>query len=286
MTKIVLWIIAAIMAVAAILYFVFKDTAYISFDDSEKTYEIKQRWDLPDELEEVSGLSWIGDNRIACIQDEDGIIFIYDISTSRVVSEYKFAGPGDYEAVAVDAKNAFVMRSDGRIFHVLNFTEDDLIVNEYQTPLDQEDVEGLALDSKNNRLLLTIKETKRADPAYKGIFSFDLDTMKMDEQPFFIINSRDSIFGTIKGRGAQKIIRPSEIEIHPITGEIYILDGFQPKLMIFNPQGDLKQIHLLDPEKFQQPEGLTFDSAGTLYISNESRRAPANILEVELNNTN
>jgi uncharacterized protein YjiK len=283
MIKSVLWIIAAILAVGALLYFVFKDNAFISFDDSKKTYQVKQQWDLPEELAEVSGLSWVGNNRIACIQDEDGIIFIYDLSSSEVVSELKFAGSGDYEAVAVNNTDAYVMRSDGLIFHVINFKQEDPVVNEYQTPLNKEDVEGMALDFKNNRLLLTVKDTEQENPASKGVFSFDLSSMTMKKNPIFSINPEDSIFSSLKGNGFQRIIRPSEIEIHPVNGDIYVLEGHQPKLLIFDPQGNLLEIHLLDPEQFQQPEGLTFDPRGTLYISNESRRAPANILEVQLN---
>lgn len=282
MNKIVLWIIAAIVAVGALLYFAFKNTAYVSFDDSEKTYQVQQRWDLPEELEEISGMSWLENNRIACIQDEDGIIFIYDLSASKIVSEFKFAGQGDYEAIAVDGENAFVMRSDGRIFHILKFSESDPVVNEYQTPLDKEDVEGMVLDSQNNRLLLTIKDTEKEKPASKGIFSFHLQTLEMDPEPVFEINPQDSIFDTLPGNSSQRIIRPSEIEIHPVNGDIYVLEGHQPKLLIFDSQGNIKKIHLLDPEQFQQPEGLTFSPGGTLYISNESRRAPANILEVQL----
>ncbi|MDT0648200.1 SdiA-regulated domain-containing protein [Zunongwangia sp. F260] len=283
MYKIVFWIIAAIVAVGGLLYFVFKDTAYMSFDDSQKTYQIEQQWDLPGELDEISGLSWVENNRIACIQDEDGIIFIYDLSSSKIVSKLRFSGAGDFEAVAVYGTDAYAMRSDGRIFHIRNYKEKNPVVNEYQTPLDQEDVEGMGLDAENNRLLLTIKDTDRQNPAAKGVFSFDLEALKMNEEPFFRINPDDSIFDTVKGRGSQRIIRPSEIEIHPVNGDIYILEGHQPKLLIFDSQGNLKKIHLLDPEKFQQPEGLTFNPEGTLYISNESRRAPANILEVQLN---
>ena len=31
-------------------------------------------WELPDALEEVSGLSWIGDQKLAAIEDESGLI--------------------------------------------------------------------------------------------------------------------------------------------------------------------------------------------------------------------
>lgn len=39
-------------------------------------YRILQKWDLPEELDEISGIDWMDNNTIAAVQDEDGIIFI------------------------------------------------------------------------------------------------------------------------------------------------------------------------------------------------------------------
>ena len=69
MNKIVIGIVIAIFVLAGIIFWGFKNSSYLSFDDSKKTYDIIEQWDMPDELEEISGLSWVGNNEIACIQD-------------------------------------------------------------------------------------------------------------------------------------------------------------------------------------------------------------------------
>ncbi|WP_373058309.1 SdiA-regulated domain-containing protein [Zunongwangia sp. H14] len=282
MKKMVLLIVLAVFAVVALIYFLFKDNSYISFDDSDKTYKVLQKWELPDELDEISGMSWIGNSKIACIQDEDGIIFIFDLESSKVISTIKFGEEGDYEAITVHGPDAYVMRSDGHIFEVLNYRSGRIRVNEYEIPLRNYDIEGLAFDDENNRLLITVKDVPHEDQDYKGIYAFDLKQKKFIQEPVFKIHTDDPIFEGINGRGSQRIIRPSEIEKNPVTGEWYVLEGHQPKLMILTPTGQAKEIHLLDPEVFQQAEGLTFSPQGTMYISNESRRAPADILEVKL----
>src|SRR6185503_8042893 len=43
---------------------------------------------LPDTLREVSGLTHIDASTIACIQDENGILFIYDVINNRIKKQY------------------------------------------------------------------------------------------------------------------------------------------------------------------------------------------------------
>ena len=52
---------------------------------------------LPDALHEVSDIAYLGDSTLACIQDEKGIIFLYDLKKNLVTHSYKFGKDGDYE---------------------------------------------------------------------------------------------------------------------------------------------------------------------------------------------
>ena len=53
-------------------------------------------WELPDALEEVSGLSWIGDQKLTAIEDESGLIYIYDLAEKRIERIIEFGDDGDW----------------------------------------------------------------------------------------------------------------------------------------------------------------------------------------------
>src|SRR5687767_3831160 len=49
--------------------------------------KILKRWDLPGVLKEISGIAYIDANHFACIQDEIGIIYIYNTETGKIEKE-------------------------------------------------------------------------------------------------------------------------------------------------------------------------------------------------------
>lgn len=261
----------------------------LSFSVQEKTpkeYSIVQRWDLPDILEEVSGIEWIDDKTIACVQDEKGIIFIYDLQNSKIKEKIKFGRGGDYEGITVLNDDAFILRSDGMIVQVKNFRNNPKIKNIKTDLMNRKglDVEGLSTDEGNDRLLLAIKSKKNGDKSYKGIYSFNPATEELIKEPVYKLQLNSDFFRELEGDPEEKFI-PSELEINPKTGEIYILDGTNPKLLIAGRNAEPKVLYFLDKEDFSKPEGLTFSPDGTLYISNEAGDdQSANILRVNLNN--
>ncbi|WP_176132708.1 SdiA-regulated domain-containing protein [Salegentibacter holothuriorum] len=282
MNRIIIGIIAAIFIVAGLIYWVFKDNSYISFDDDNKTYVIEKKWELPSVLDEISGMSYLGNNEMACIQDEDGIIFIFNLKTSKVTSRIEFGKPGDYEGLAVLENIAYVLRSDGEIFEIKDFRSEQPVIDTYQiSGLDINEVESLEIDAKSNRLLIAVKEYNNRK-ATKGIYAFDLAKKSIQKERFITLDGSDKIYKDLVGGKSSQIIRPSAIRFHPGTGELYVLEGNQPKLIILDEEGNEEKIHILNTETFPQPEALDFDEKDRLYISNESRRQPANILRVKL----
>lgn len=234
-----------------------------------KGVEIEQTWELPGELEEVSGISFIDDNRIACIQDEDGIIFIFNLKTSKIEEEIPFGDSGDYEGITIVGKTAYVLQSNGTIFQVDNFMSAPK-VTKYETRLSRNnDVEGMYYDSSRNRLLLAVKEKDPVAKDYKGIYAFDLSRKNIAKKPAYKIQFDEKIFEDISKKDKQDIFKPSEVALHPKSGELYLLEGETPKLLILSASGKGKRLYFLDDDQFPQPEGLAFDSIGNLYISNE-----------------
>ena len=281
MMKNVIWIILGVLLFAGGLIFSFDRKG--NFSNSEDySYTIDAKWKLPDILEEVSGIEWIGNNKIACVQDEDGIIFIYNLYSHKIEKEIKFAGPGDYEGIAIDDKTAYVLRSDGSIFKVQQFQSSKPITTKYHTFLtEDQNVEGLCLDKMNNRLLLALKDEDLIKKDFKGVYAFDLSQDILLERPVFELDLKDDLLSE-SGEKISKRLRPSEIEIHPNSSDIYILDAKAPKLLILDPKGIIKKVYKFNENEFSQPEGISFQPDGTLYISNEAGNEPANILNVKI----
>lgn len=246
-------------------------------------YRIVEKWDLPKVLNEVSGIDWIGDDKIAAIQDEDGIIFIYDLKASEIIREIKFNGGGDYEGIRISKDDAYILRSDGTIFKVADYLGEDPLVTEHSTGLSAVkgiDVEGLCLDHKNVRFLLAEKERK-GNSSSKGIYATHLNLKRSWDQPALKIHLEDPVLEQVQRKTKDRFF-PSEIARHPKNDNYYILDGRNSKLLIMEPGGKLEKLYLLDPAEFAQPEGLTFDPEGNMFISNEAGKGPANILRVTL----
>lgn len=245
---------------------------------------IKEQWEMPAELKEISGLSYIDAGRFACVQDELGKIYIYNTETSAVEKEIPFAGAGDFEGLAIVNQTAWVVRADGRLFEVSNYNTSPA-VQEHKTHLTAEqNVEGLCYDRDNNRLLVAIKDEEPGEPGYKGIYSFDLATKKMPAQPVYKIDLTDGRFikaDKKKKKGSN--LKPSAIAIHPVTRDIYITDGPKSKLLVLDKKGKTRDYYQLDSKHFTQPEGITFNASGELFISNEGSKRPGNIIKVEIN---
>ncbi len=263
--------------------------------DSEDTgsgkspISIAKVWEMPADLLEISAVSWIDGTRFACVQDETGKIYIYNTASSTVEKEIDFGKTGDYEGIAIAGANAYVWRADGKIFEILNYNQTSRVIKEYQTHLSvDEDSESMCYDKANNRLLISVKAGDPNSDEYKGIYAFDLKTKTMAAEPVLKIDLADPVFeqvetGKKKKKKGGSGIQPSDIAIHP-TGDIYVLEGTKPKLMIMDSSGKIKQLYQLDNSELIQPEGITFNAAGDLFISSEgSKTKPGILAQVTVN---
>lgn len=245
---------------------------------------VTKKWDMPNNLKEISGLSYIDEQRFACVQDEIGTVFIYNTTSSSVEKEIPFGAVGDYEGLAVVGKAVWVLRADGKLFEVNDIDAAKPEVKQYATHLTmKQDSEGLCYDKKNNRLLIAIKGAEIGTEDYKGIYAFDLASKKMDQQPVFKIDLLNEVFESNgSGKKSKGAINPSGIVIHPINGDMYIPDGRNSKLLITDPTGKIKKLYQLNSKQFSQPEGIAFNSSGDLFIANEGSSQRGNILQVKI----
>ena len=246
-------------------------------DVNASDVNVVNKWDLPEELKEVSGIAYLSKNRFACVQDELGVIFLYNTATQKVDKKISFTGTGDFEGITVNGNTAYVVRADGLLFQIDMSTGSS---KEYRTPLTvNHNIEGLAFDKNKNRLLLAGKNDDPDYPGYKCIYEFDLKNQRLRKDPVIKIpNSANESQGS---SGKKKSIMPSALGIHPATAEIYITDGPGSQLLIIGEDGKIKKQFDLG-KAFAQPEGITFAPDGDIFISNEGKKQAGNIMEVEL----
>ncbi|MBK6443762.1 MAG: SdiA-regulated domain-containing protein [Bacteroidetes bacterium] len=248
---------------------------------------------LPDTLREISGLTDIDTATIACIQDENGILFVYDILRNEIREQYNFHVDGDYEGITLVGKTMYILRSDGSLFEIVDYEARNFKLHHYTTGIPANNNEGLCYDPDNNRLLVACKSKPGKGPEYKDkrvIYGFDLSTKKLSDEPVFsfelpVIKAfaqemKLNLAVREKKNGAEALIKffPSAIAVHPVTKKLYLLSAVDHMMFIFDSTGKLEHIEQLSPKLFNKAEGITFFANGDMLITNEAQRMKPTLL--------
>ena len=242
---------------------------------------------LPSILHEISGITFIDNSTIACIQDEKGILFIYDIVNNKLKSQRTFSTDGDYEGIARAGKTIYVLRSDGTLFEIADYSSAKSKVSIFNTGIPAKDNEGLCYDQKNNRLLIACKGKTGDEDKIKNkrfIYAFNLKTKTLVKDPLFVFDVKElRTFAEKQKKGGEGKdpdfnLETSAIAIHPLSGKLYLLSASDNLLFVFNMNGTIDSIVKLKNKIFPQAEGITFMPEGDMLISNEGRDKEASLL--------
>jgi len=254
----------------------------------------EQKLILPDTLREISGLTILDSSTFACVQDENGILFLYDSKNNRVKQEIRFAADGDYEGICRVGAALYVLRSDGELFHISNYASAAPEVETFTTGIPADNNEGLCYDSLNNRLLVACKGKIGKGKEFKDrrvIYAFDLATKKLGDEPVFDFDVNEVIAFAEQhkidlpvkekknGEVAVLKFRPSAIAIHPLTNELYLLSAVDHALFVFNTSGVIQHMEMLDETMFNKAEGISFYPNGDLLITNEAQDKKPTLLK-------
>lgn len=250
---------------------------------------------LPSVLHEISGITLIDTSTVACVQDEAGIIFFYDLRKKSITGDLTFYGNGDYEGIAFADGIFYVIRSNGTLYKITDpnrpFPPEEIRLK----GIPHNNIEGLCYDRENNRLLIAPKDKADKDlksEVKQGLYCFSLWKGELIKDPLFefklsVINdfaAGNNVFEPAeynkKGEPKQPDIRfsPSAIAVHPVTGKLYILSADDHMLFVFSMRGNIEYITLLEPDIFNMAEGITFFKNGDMLISNEGQNGNASLL--------
>ncbi|MBP6456266.1 MAG: hypothetical protein KA275_05995 [Chitinophagaceae bacterium] len=245
---------------------------------------------MPDTLREVSGIAIIDSSTFVCIQDENGILFIYDFEDNKIKNQFTFHIDGDYEGITKVDNSIFILRSDGMLFEIANYLNPDTKISSYRTGIPANNNEGLCYDKDHNRLLIACKGKIGKGPEFKDrrvIYGFDLVDKILTKEPvydfdiqnvkdFAIKNKLDLPSKTRKKKG-QEISEPfikfrtSAICVHPKTKQLFLLSASDYLLFIFDANGTIKHLEQLNPNIFNKAEGISFFDNGDMLITNEGQ---------------
>jgi len=273
------------------------DTFIVSNRDAERkqgyNFNSPEVFLLDKKLTEISGLAFDRNkDYFLAHNDEKGHIYVINKTDGAILKDFKFGSKGDYEGIACLNDKYVVVGSNGRL-HFYDDENDE--TQTVKTKLSStNDVEGLCFLSENNQLLLACKGRSFEnlnEKATKVIYSYDLDSNQLNEDPFLKIN-RDDLEKIVKRDYLEeseskirklvnriKDFAPSGIAIHPETKAYYIVSARGSTLVVIDSNKELDEVIFLNDKTNKQPEGISFDKESNLYISTEGRGLRAKIFK-------
>lgn len=230
------------------------------------------RFDLPDGLDEISGLAISPDGRLFAHQDEWATVFEIDPTTGRIIKRFSLGNPaerGDFEGIAIVGERFFLITSLGLLYEFreagdreqARFRVTDTLLGA------RCEVEGLDHDPVDDVLLVACK-VSAPERGLVVVHRLPMDAER--ERPPAIEIPRNQL----SDRGLDADFEPSAIAVGP-TGTLVLASASAEALIEVDRYGRLLSGLQLSPDRHPQSEGLAFGPDGTLYIADErnSRRA-------------
>lgn len=238
-----------------------------------KDYDLSkpEKFNMPESLFEISGITFVDGkaDTIYAVQDEEGKLFrlAWDIPKQL---HAKFGKKGDYEDVSIMNGQAYILKSNGTIYALpmaeVVFEEPEQ-VKELKGRLPKGEYEGMYADAASEDLYVICKnctEDNSKNSVTGYIFKPGPDSTTAPRTFSINVDQIKAITGKVS-RG----FRPSGLAKNPLTNDWYIISAVNKLLVVTDSQWKVKDAFPLNGNMFMQPEGIAFDKAGNLYISNE-----------------
>lgn len=255
-------------------------------------------FELPHELHELSAIAVLDQRTVACVQDEKGALFLFDLVLGKVVRELRFGDKGDYEGLARVGDDYYVLRSDGLLLHLAPDGKHlrQLAVIPLGLPLPES--EGICPDAGGKRLWIAPKEFGKQPKEHRDdrpLFQFDLTAQQSLPEPALVLSIAAvermalQLGVDLPTRTTQKGKERVELELHfsditvrPQTGELYLLSSVDHLLVVVSPTGAVRHVARLDDKLLPQPESVAFLPDGDLLLGSEGGEGKARLCRYRL----
>jgi uncharacterized protein YjiK len=235
-------------------------------------------------LREVSGLVWDSVNKVfLAIADEAGKIYSMDKDARLLPDEINFGASGDYEDIAIFNGVSYVLRSDGMITKIVKDSTGKISGTEAGKidPEGSNDFETMYCDPARNALVVICKNCSSDDKKSVTAFAFYPDSIGFDKKPLYTIDA-EKINKLSPSKSAK--LQPSAAAINPKLQKLFIISSASHQLVIADLNGNPESVFRLSPKLFPQPEGITFNPKGDMFITNEGLNSKATLLKFYFTN--
>lgn len=247
-----------------------------SINISGYDYAHMKEFILAHPLKEISGIAYRADsNSFVAINDEKGNVYVLDGKTFQIMDKYPFGDDGDYEEIQVAGGFIYVLRSDGTIYKMkLNGRDMPYVITfDYSGP--KAEFESFYIDVPANTIVLIPKHSKEGAKAKQTVtYTINNSNGAYAQKKEYVLSWSDL--------SRSSTLHPSAVAVHPISKDIYLLASIEKRLIVLNADWKLLAEYELDRNHFQQPEGITFDSAGNLYITNEAGEKSPTVVQIPI----
>lgn len=238
-------------------------------------------YELPPILKEISALSLSQDNELICLQDEDAVIFTYNLDSNIITNRFLFGKSNDFEGIEQVGETVYVLQSNGTIKEVNNLGKDNQETITHKTFLSgKNDAEGLGYDAETNSLLIACKGKAGESKVLKGkkaVYRFDLNTKTLETEPVLLFD-KQTLYNYIESHDLKELsfkikkkipFNPSGIAMH--NGFYYTIASYGNMLIATDRAGNIQHIVKINKTLLPKPEGITFDKNNRLIIASEAK---------------
>lgn len=232
---------------------------------------------LPDQVDEISGITFLNDSTLLAVDDEHGQLFKLMLQKNVEISGFRFGEDKDYEGIARVDSDVYILQSKGNLYR---FLYNDSIHKTEKIQLElkgKNQFEAFYYDGVHQKLVLICKKCDDDTKVSSTAWAYDLSTSQFDHKAYFTIER--AAIEAVYGKPIKRF-KPSAAALHPITRDIYIVSSINKLMVIMNNNTKaIISVISLDKSLFKQPEGIAFNSMGDLVISNEAAgEGAANLL--------
>jgi len=239
------------------------------------------RWELPKELNEISGLAVDGRGRVFAHGDERAIIYQLDPATHHVLKRFSFGRPavhGDFEGITFAGEQVILTTSNGVLYagregqdgEAVPYTVRDTGVGR------RCEVEGLLYEPSDRSLLLACKVPRIESLRGKvAVFAWSLGRGALAAVPRLLLP-----LSQVTDRLGGSTFHPSDLTRDPVTGHFLMVAARERAIAELTAAGAVADVRRLRHSLHRQPEGLAF-AAGSLLVADEAngRRATLTVYQ-------